>query len=98
MTSARAKALLAGTVVATATGVGGLVLGTHTAEKANWHIVTLDLAQVVGEGNQRLVSIRDDGWTYGIEDSVPRWIDSSGSTRQLLPEPSLPKPTRQKPR
>lgn len=42
--------------MATATGGGGLVLGTHTAEKANWH----RSPAVVSDADESLIAFADD--------------------------------------
>ena len=60
-----------------AVGVGAYLLGVHNTKQANWHTVTVDLANVVvpdETGTHRLLSIRVDGWTYAIKDSV-KWAD-----------------------
>jgi len=64
-------------------GVGAYLLGVHNTEQANWHTVTVDLSAVGADpvGPHRLLSIKDDGWVYAIEDSVT-WIDATGSLHE----------------
>jgi hypothetical protein len=54
----------------------------QNTKQANWHSVTIDLANVAADdsGPHRLLSIGVDGWTYAIEDSV-RWVDGRNGIR-----------------
>lgn len=64
-------------------GLGAYRLGKHDSERASWHTVTVDLANVGADprGPHRLLSVQVDGWTYGIEDSV-KWTDRQGSMHE----------------
>lgn len=71
---------MAAFAVALAVGGGGYLLGRHSAERADWHTVTIRKADVVSSGgSHRLLTVNADGWAYGFENEVPRWIDSAGS-------------------
>lgn len=61
-------------------GVGAYILGARNTERANWHTVTVDVARVGADpsGPERVLSIKVDGWTYGLENSVT-WIDDQGT-------------------
>lgn len=78
MTAPRHRPLLVCVIVLLA-AVGGFLLGGAGYQKADWHTTTLDLAQVVGERDELLVSIRVDGWTYGIDGAVDHWLDRDGA-------------------
>jgi len=51
----------------------GYQLGHHHSAAVTWHT---GLAEI----GDHEVSIITPGWTYGAQDSVPGWIDSSGTT------------------
>ncbi|HEX8972263.1 hypothetical protein [Oryzihumus sp.] len=70
MRQAMAAWALAGLVVAS--GAGGYLIGEAHATQATWHTARA----YVGD---HVVSLRVGDWTYGFRDSVPQWIDRSGS-------------------
>jgi hypothetical protein len=74
------KLPLAVLVLALALGLGGYLLGRHSAEQADWHTVTIDRSDVASSGGEhRLLTVDVDGWAYGMEDAVPHWIDGLGA-------------------
>lgn len=74
------KVALAVVAVSLSSGAGGYLLGRDSAERADWHTVTIKRADVVsGGGAHRLLTVSVDGWAYGMENAVPHWIDDAGS-------------------
>jgi hypothetical protein len=59
-------------IVVLVVGTVGFEFGTKHARAADWH-------SGVGYIGDREASIRVGGWVYGIEGSVPEWIDKSGA-------------------
>jgi hypothetical protein len=57
--------------IAVVVGAVGFAFGRSHARAADWH-------SGVGYIGDNEASIRVGGWTYGIEGSVPEWIDTSG--------------------
>jgi hypothetical protein len=74
------KTALTVVVLALAFGAGGYWLGRDGAERADWHTVTIERADVVSNGGaHRLLTVNVDGWAYALENAVPHWIDEAGS-------------------
>ena len=59
-------------VVVVLTFLAGVSSGRHRAESGEWH---------TGQAHVgiRVVSISYAGWTYGVSESVPLWLDARGS-------------------
>jgi len=53
-------------------GIVGFEVGTRHERAADWH-------RGVGYIGDHEASITVGGWVYGIEGSVPEWIDESGA-------------------
>jgi hypothetical protein len=67
--------LLAALALAAATGTGGYLAGSSTAENADWHTGT---ARVMGEPEDPEITAHDDDWDYAATGDVD-WIDKFGT-------------------
>lgn len=75
-TAGTALVVGAATLAVVGAAAGGYAFGHQQGTDLDWHTVTVDRADVVSaEDGHRLLTVQVDGWSYGLENQVDRWLD-----------------------